>query len=368
MSDVVSDGKTMLDIARNQRDRHGPAWCWDFAEECLHQRAGQSLQQFGQGFRDVHHYRTLCDHSEVGKRQAVILYPAIAAAEELNADAVKTSHLKVAVLGELDPKEVCQQFNIEEAVFQAWEKTFFDVRGCRSATHWVSIHVIQPELAAGRDELVARLRMVSAVGTLAAKAILQADTRLPICEAQKLFERQLKLHLKFDAAVEMTPGTNKNHLFFIRQHALLKLEERRLEFAREKLQKKCEEILDRHKLSMIQAEITLERERNRAAAIAQRAEGIALAKRGDEDIRKMLVARRREQELVEQAARAERIAASPLSRLRWRHRQEPGSNVSIPAEGKTVQANMPPVIVLPTVPLTVISPRSATSILAGAPM
>jgi hypothetical protein len=377
MTITTPEEQTMLDAARDQRDRHGPAWRWDLAEDCLHHRLDPWRWQFDHDFLDVHHYRTLCDRSEVGKRQAVILYPAIAAAEELNADIAKTGHLKIAVLGKLDPKEVSQQFHIDEAVFRTWERTFFDVRGCHLATHWVYIHIIQPELAAGRGDLAARLRMVSAVGTLAAKVILQADTRLPIREAQKLFERQLKLHLKFDAAIEMTPDTNKNRLFFIQQHAKLQLEERHLKLAREKLVRKCEEALDRHKLAMICAEVSLEREPNRATATAGAGtgaaagarcdEGIALAEMGEKQSAEWLAARRREKEMAEQAALAARVAASPLGRLRWRHRDEVGQKVGIPPAAEPAEDRQP-MVVVGFIPLAELVPKSMRMPLAGVPV
>ena len=192
----ITPKETMQDIARDQRDLHGPAWCWELAGDLLHQRLGPLQRQLGQDFLNVHHYRTLCAHGEVGKMQAFNLYPAIAAAEELNTDAVKTGHLKVAALGDLDPKEVAKQFNVNQAVLRTWEQTFFNVRGCQSATAWIQIHVIQPEVAAGRGELAARLRMVSSVGAGAAQAILKADTRLPIREAEKLLEAAIEAPLE----------------------------------------------------------------------------------------------------------------------------------------------------------------------------
>ena len=244
----------------------------------------------GQELLDACHYRTLCDHSPVGKKQALALYPNIAAAEAINADEAKTRLLKIAVLGEIDVPEIAQQLSLDAAVVETWEKLFFNVRGLRSAFGWIDPHVIRPELAAGRADLAARLRMVCAVGPLGAQVILRADTRLPIDESQRLFERQLKLHLKFDAAMELTLDTPKNQIFFLRRHMALMQEEKRLELAREKLEKKCVEAINRHKLSMIQAEIALERERSRAAARARREEGLALAELGEEECRKQLAA------------------------------------------------------------------------------
>ena len=373
MSIVAPDKTTAFEYALELRSSGGPDWLWNLAGENIHRRPDQFLRELGPNFLDVLHFRTLCAHSPVGMKQALAIYPAIAAAEQLNTDLEKTKHLKVAVLGEIDLKEISHRFGIDEVVLGTWEKVFYDIRGTRSAWAWIQVYVIQPELASGHAELAARLRMVSAVGTIAAQAILKADTRLPINEAQKLFERQLKLHLKFDAAVNMTSDTNKNRLFFMRQHMRLMQGQKRLEFAREMLEKKCAEALDRHKFAMIRAEIVLERERNRAAVIARRteqatvakrgAEEIALVRRGETESRELLAARQREEELAEQAAVAARIAASPLSRLRWKHRQE-SANVPNPAAAKPSQPYTPPVIALATVPIFVLS-RSLAPASAG---
>ncbi len=212
MISITPEKQTMQDIARDERSLHGPGWRCDLAEALIHRRLGPWQRRFGQEFIDLHHFRSLCAHSTVGEKQALALYPAIAAAEKLNADAVMAGHLKVAVLGELDPKEVARQFDIDEAVLRAWEMMYFDARDLRLARGWIDAHVIRPELAAGRADLAARLRMVSAVGAAAARAILQADTRLPSNEGQRLFERQLKLYLKFEAAIDMTLDTDKTRL------------------------------------------------------------------------------------------------------------------------------------------------------------
>jgi hypothetical protein len=365
MADINFDEKATLEYALDRRSQDGPSWRWNLAGEEIHGRPGSCLRRFGQSVLDVHHYRTLSDHSPIGRKQALALYPSIAAAEDLNGDVAKTGLIKVGVLGELPLDEISRQLKVDVTVLKMWEMMFYDIRGLRSASAWINTHVILPELEAGRADLAARLRFVSAVGTRAAEAILKADTRLPIAEGQRLFERQLKLHLKFEAAAEMTPNDNRSRLFFMRQHGMLIFEKKRLEFAREKLGKKCVEALDRHKLAMIRAEITLERERNRAAVIARRAEGIALAKRGDEESRKLLAVRRREQKLAEQAAMAARIAASPLSRRRWRHRGESRNEApSLPAT-RPVQDGTPHVIAQASVPLAVVLPKGVRMPLTG---
>ena len=323
MSTVEPDEKALLETAMEQRDLHGPAWRWDLADELRDCWPGRLLERFGHDFANVQHYRTLCGRSEAGRHQAVTLYPALATAESLNADLQKTGQLKIAILGDVDPQEIRQYVDVDEVVLRTWERTFFDVRGTGLATHWINSRVIQPELAAGRHDLAARLRMVAAVGPLGAQAILKADNRLPVREAQKLFDRDLKLHVKFNAAVAMTPDTTKTRLSFIKLHAKLQIEKQRLKLAREKLQQKCAEAIDRQALAKIEAELAMERERNRAAARSRRQEADVLAEMGEEQSRRWLAQRRREKELAQQATIAARIAASPLSQLRWQEYAEP---------------------------------------------
>lgn len=360
MTGVTPEKNAVCDHELEQRELHGPAWRWMRAGEWLHRRPGPMQRRLGQIFLDVHHFRMLSAHSPVGRKQALALYPAIGAAEELNADPTKTDLLKIAILGEIEFGEVCPQLGVDEVVARAWEQTFFDVRGTRTAVGWVHVHLIKPELAAGRADLVARLRMAAALGMVGARAILKADARLPIREAEKWFDRQLRLSLKLDAAMEMTTDTNKTRTFFIRHHARLVHEEKRLKFAREKLEKKCAEALNRHELAKIHAEIALERARGRAAVRARQAEEVDLVRTGEDQSPVWPAAHRREQEAAEQTAMAARIAASPLSRLQWRHRQESGSTVRIFSESKHAEVE-PPMIVPASVPLTILMPRSVES-------
>ena len=355
MSNIEHDEKKKAEavwgMAKQQQSLYGPSWRWKMAgeqQDCMPKRF---LKHYGEDFANVLHYRLLCRQSNIGQQHAANRYPLLAAAEELNADFVKTGHLKVGVLGDMDLEEISQLVQIDEAVIQTWERTFFDVRSALAATQWVNIHVIQTELAAGHGDLAARLRMVAAVGPQGARAILTADTRLPMHEAERLFDRDLKLHLKFDAAVKMTPDTEKTRLFFIKWYTELKNEKQRLQLAREKLQQKCEEAMDRCKVAKIQAELTLERERNRATALAarqtRRREAKTLIATREKQSHLLIAEHRREQEQAQQTALAARIAASPLSRLQW-HRQEkldvvPYATLLESAVARTTNTNHKPV-------------------------
>ena len=114
----------------------------------------------------------------------------------------------------------------------------------------------------------------------------------------------------FDAAVAMTTDTDSNRWRFMRQHQKLVTEKERLKFAREKLEKKCAEAINRHELAKMQAEDARQRKEAkveahaaaRAAARARREEGIALVRTGEEQNAAWLAARQREKEKADQAA------------------------------------------------------------------
>ena len=57
--------------------------------------------------------------------------------------------------------------------------------------------------------------------------VLDADTRAPLSAGEQLFQRKLKLNLKFDRAMTMTEGP-EHHFRFIRLHMDLRMEENRL--------------------------------------------------------------------------------------------------------------------------------------------
>ena len=85
----ITPKETMQDIARYQRDLPRSRVVLELAGDLLHQRLGPLQRQFGQDFLNVAPLpgHIFCAHGEVGRMQAFNLYPAIAAAEELNTDA-----------------------------------------------------------------------------------------------------------------------------------------------------------------------------------------------------------------------------------------------------------------------------------------
>jgi hypothetical protein len=228
----------------------------------------------------------------------------------------------VAALGDLPPAEIARRVGVEEAVVKIWESLFYDVRDCRGAISWLVTHVINREIAAGRGELAAKLKMVVAVGPVGAQAILDGGSRVPVTAGEHLFQRKLKLHLKYDQAMGMTEGSDY-HFRFVRLYTNLKMQEKRLKVEEAKLGERCNAALRKHELAQIRLEEALDRAKCRAAREARKAEELALRKEGERHARELAAARLRAFELAEEQEAATRTAASPLNHLTWTHGKHP---------------------------------------------
>ena len=136
-----------------QKSVEGPAWRSKLVERLPRQRSHDAVKACDEHVRRLHHYRCLCAHGGAGVQQALARYPAIAGAEALNRTD-QANMLKIAVLGGLDAAEIRQRLGVEAAVLDGWEKIYFDVRDMREAVQWIEAQVIEPERAAGHDELV----------------------------------------------------------------------------------------------------------------------------------------------------------------------------------------------------------------------
>ncbi len=315
--------------AIGQRGLKGPAWRWRLAAELPSQGARRLMRSFDQNVRDAHDYRRLCRQGEQGRKRAASRYPWIAAAEAINTDPARVGQLKIAVLGELDRAEIARRFGLDQRAIEAWESLFFDARGAREQTGWIRAHVIQPEIAAGRDSLAARLKLVASAGPSAARAVLDADGRVPLDAAERLFDRRLKLHLKFDAAVAMPLKTDRQKMSFLRMYTDLTLRERRLCLEERELQERCLEALRKHERAKVRLERADKRAREREAKMARRANRRALRREQERQITQLEQAWQQRWHVQQQRAAAARAASSPLARLRWGASAEPETSAQV---------------------------------------
>ena len=295
----------------------GIDWRWRLAEQ-LPSRSNDPLTRGSDpAVRDARGYLTLIRSGAWGRARALKIHPVIAAAHELNADATKTAPLKILVVADCSLKEIHQRLGIATEVVSAWESLFFDTRHACSSVQWLSTHVVERERSSGNTELASQLRLAIIGGRVVARALLDAESRMPMDEGQRLFDRQLKLQLKLEQAVSAPIDTNRDKLKFLKLDLDLRLRQKKLDLQRQKFVVRCEEAARRHKVAMSRREAAAQREQQRAAERAQKAEARAQHRADEERNRERMLELQRQDRLTKQQAAEARAAASPLARLKW---------------------------------------------------
>jgi hypothetical protein len=302
------------EFVRHHRGMLGPAWRANLAENMLIQQgtplaglADELLVGYGK-------YRRLSGPDGNGTDRAAARYPLFAEVERLNADTEKTAVLKLMVVADMPREEMQARTGIGINVLQVWEPLFFDARDQRQATSWLAVHVVNREAEAGNPELASRLKMAIMVGLVAVRGMLDMAKGICMDEADRLFQRKLKLNEKMDLAANLSVDNEKNRMFFMKSYIQLIAEEKRLALSEQKLSQRCAEARDRFELSKMRMEQAAE---FRSLKLAEK-QRLALQ-------REFLAAQQRhaEQELGRYFRESERkamehcIAESPLAQLRW---------------------------------------------------
>jgi hypothetical protein len=221
---------------------------------------------------DTARFYALCAGGADGNLRATKKYPHLAQAILLHEDATKTDVMKLLILVDAPPTTIAQRVGVEPVVVEAWERLFFDVRDLRSAVGWISGQVIEAEYQGGYAALAARMKLALTAGVEGVNAILVLDQGAPVDEAERLFQRQLKLHLKFDEAVNMPFTSERSRMGFIQVYIDLLSEERRLELAGKQLAARCAAARDRYELAKMRLKATQERAAMKAKEQRDKAE------------------------------------------------------------------------------------------------
>ncbi|MBT6156429.1 MAG: hypothetical protein HOK71_12650 [Planctomycetaceae bacterium] len=305
-----------------RRGVRGPAWRFELAESLQPQspfsrQARRLLQQYDVHVQHAHTYFNLGRRGADGCRQAREKFPTIAAAEKLNQDRALCAQTKVLVLGDCPLPEVAERLQIDEQVVEVWEKLFFDIREAREAIGWIFAHIIRAEQNSGNGSLAARFKLAHLGGPAGARALLDAESRVPLTAAEQLFDRSLKLHLRFDEAVTAPFCSGRDKFRFLNNSLKLKLAEQCLEVEKQKLAARCDDALRKHELAKLRLVAAADRRRGQVEERARKAQQrnqqqqeIAAAR---EEQRRL----RGEALLAEQQAARARAAASPLAQLTW---------------------------------------------------
>lgn len=174
-----------------------------------------------------------------GLDQAKGRFPIVTAAIELLQNEKAIESLKLAILGDLPKAEISGRTNIDLAVLETTELLFFDIRGKREATSWMTCHVFMPATKGGDMDLAAKMKIAFYGGPVMTRAMLDARDHLPIDDAKRLVDQEVLLHGKLQAALEfrLSEATAPQ---FLKTFLNYDLARQKLEFAREKFQHKCE--------------------------------------------------------------------------------------------------------------------------------
>lgn len=247
---------------------------------------------------DAHEYLelSLYDGSADARLKALELYPEIAAAEALQHDPPRCEPLKIMVLAGCEPVEIADKTGLSQAVVEAWEALFFDVRPAREAIGWIMAHVVHPEERDGNTAFISKLKAAFAGGPEIARQILESETALPLAEGARLFDRQLRLELKLDQALGLPLDTSTDKLRFLQWYYRRETDRVRLELEKQKFEFRMEEVRRKQRA----AEALLERRVQERERERQHQEQL------QRDLRR-----------TERAAAELRARHSPLAQLTW---------------------------------------------------
>lgn len=254
------------DGPKAHRGTLGPAWRKKLADQASqdgHHR--HPAARADRCLRDLCKFQELIGEDGVGLPHAQARFPLIVQALEVQDRPATVDALKIMIVGDLTHQEIAERLGLDRAVIETWEAIHFDVRDLRDATTWLAIHVIEPARAEGNFQLASHLRLALGGGPAAVRAIFSCQATLPLEEADRLYQRQIKLALKFEQALEIPLTTEENNLKFLKMYLHHQHETERLNIASRKLEQRCDAQRDRHELAKLRLEAAALRAATRAA-------------------------------------------------------------------------------------------------------
>ena len=303
-----------IDVRGRQRTLHGPRWRKHLGLS-LCRKSTRSTHRSGPtgspGRPDDPALCAFCDYLMLAARQGMAAarakFPLVAQAEELEQDPARREAAMIMVMGDIAPEEMGKRLAIPRPTIELWEALKFDVRDLRRAVAWIAVEVIRPEQKAGRTQLAARLKLALVAGPEAARALVSCGESGLVDEADRLFQRDLKLAAKFEEAADLPLHSGPETVAVLN----LKIEQMRLGLAKAELAEKCAKVRERHELKVLRVKLQAKLAADRQAAGGRR-RGAAAAEAREAE-RELA----RERTRADQLARAARAAQSPLAQLQW---------------------------------------------------
>jgi hypothetical protein len=203
-----------------------------------------------------------------------------------------------------------------EEIIGATELLFFDVRPLRTASDWIACRVLMGE-STDQEGLITRMRAAFFGGPLVAKDILDAEPQHPLSDADKIFQRGLRLHLKFNEALAMPLTGERSALRYLQMYLDYDYKTARLKMAEQRFRHRCEEDLRKHELSERRIAVQLQRHEQEAAARKRKAAERARLDWVRAQQSEAFARQRHLAAVAEQQAAERRAASSPLAALTW---------------------------------------------------
>lgn len=122
------------------------------------------------------------------------------------------------MIGGVDLQHVAEMSGVPPNEICTWEGLFFDVRACRNRPGWIRSKLIRPLEEAGQTTFAAGLKVALAGGASTAQLVIEADGRVPVEEAERILDAELKLHQKLVEATDIPLVGSANAVQLLTAH------------------------------------------------------------------------------------------------------------------------------------------------------
>lgn len=238
-------GRT-VELSEMKRSFMGPACRFKEADRLAREGGPYAGRGVDALTRQTAEYLDIYRNGDEGPSRSIRKYPEISAAFCAWNDGATADQLRILVVANCPQEEIAARLRIDEQIVATIEKLFFDVRWALDGSDWVVGHVIIPEIRAGAFDLAAKLKLAFFGGPIMARAILDARVRLPFEESDRLFDREILLHVKMQEALE-APLEETERIEFLRLCLQYDINRRRLELDKKMFTHQCEQAVPQEK-------------------------------------------------------------------------------------------------------------------------
>ena len=305
------------DPTRARRGIQGPSWRWGYALELSSFRRFRHEDRVDELVIQAARFIHVLASEQDGRLRSADEYPVIATAKTLWDKPENRQQFIILTLADCPREQIAKRLNMDLNVIKTVESLFFDIRECREATSWINAHVILPESRSGAAELAMKYRAAFWGGPCVAETILDAGRVFSFDEVQRIADEEHLLRMKALAAADMPLGNQTEALQFLKVYLDHQNKNTQLEIRKEKFRFLHEQEIRKHELAERRQRAADKREERQIQAKLQRRDIRKQEQNEHERLAKLREHLKEERRSLEQQARIERAARSPLAQLSW---------------------------------------------------